>query len=262
MKRTINIEHRVAYTKATGMGKRIRVQRRGRGTPTFKASTHKRVAPARYPPISKQELEGVIHGQVTEILHEPGRGGPLTLLKLESGESFYTVVPEGIYEGQPVQIGGKAPADVGNTLPLGSVPEGTMVCNVELLPGDGGKIARSSGSYVTVIAHTPEGTIIKLPSGKTRYVSDLCRATVGVISGAGRVEKPFLKAGAKFHLMQAKGRMYPRTRGRAMVAAAHPYGSSKRGARKVTTVSRGAPPGKKVGLIAAKRAGRGRKRRE
>jgi len=104
--------------------------------------------------------------------------------------------------------------------------------------------------------------MIKLPSGKTRYLNDLCRATVGVISGSGRVDKPFLKAGAKFHLMKAKGHMYPRTRGVAMVAAAHPYGSSKRGARKVTTVSRHAPPGRKVGLIAARSSGRKRKRRK
>ena len=150
---------------------------------------------------------------------------------------------------------------VGNVLPVGKIPEGTIVCNVELSPGDGGKIARSSGSYATVVSHTPDGTIIKLPSGKTRYVNDLCLATIGVISGAGRTEKPFLKAGAKFHWMKAKGHKYPRTRGRAMVAAVHPYGSSKRGARKVTTVSRHAPPGKKVGLIAAKSTGRKRKKR-
>ncbi len=243
------------------MGKRIRVQRRGRGTPTFKAATHKRVAPARYPPLSKTEIEGMIRGKVAEILHEPGRGAPITLLKLDNGTSFYTVAPEGIYEGQVIEMGGEASIQIGNILPLGKIPEGTMVCNVELSPGDGGKLARSSGSYAVVVAHTSEGTIIKLPSRKTHYVNDLCRATIGVVSGAGRVDKPFLKAGAKFHLMRAKGRVYPRTRGRAMVAAAHPYGSSKRGARKVTTVSRHAPPGKKVGLIAARSTGRKKRRR-
>jgi large subunit ribosomal protein L2 len=212
--------------------------------------------------MSREEREGAVQGQVVELLHDPGRGSPLASVKLETGETYYTVVPEGIYEGQPIQIGSKASIDIGSVVPLGSVPEGTMVCNIELSPGDGGKIARSSGSYATVVAHTPEGTIIKLPSGKTRYLNDLCRATIGVVSGAGRVDKPFLKAGAKFHLMRAKGRMYPRTRGVAMVAAAHPYGSSKRGARKVTTVSRHAPPGRKVGLIAARSAGRKRKRRK
>ena len=243
------------------MGKRIRVQRRGRGSSTFRASTHKRVAPVQYPPMSKEEREGVIQGQIMEILHDPGRGSPLASIKLETGETYYSVVPEGVYEGQPTQIGGKASVEIGSVLPLGKIPEGTIVCNIELSPGDGGKLVRSSGSYATVVAHTPDGTILKLPSGKTRHFNDLCRATIGVISGAGRVDKPFLKAGAKFHLMKAKGHMYPRTRGIAMVAAAHPYGSSKRGGRKVTTVSRRAPPGKKVGLIAARSSGRKRRKR-
>ncbi len=212
--------------------------------------------------MSTEEREGVIQGQIVQILHDPGRGSPLASIKLETGETYYTVVPEGVYEGQRTQIGGKASVEIGNVLPLGKIPEGTMVCNIELSPRDGGKLARSSGSYATVVTHTPEGTILKLPSGRTRYVNDLCRATVGVISGAGRVEKPFLKAGAKFRLMKAKGHMYPRTRGVAMVAAAHPYGSSKRGARKVTTVSRGAPPGRKVGLIAARSSGKRKRRRK
>jgi large subunit ribosomal protein L2 len=243
------------------MGKRIRVQRRGRGSSTFRASSHKRVAPARYPPTSREERESVIQGKISEILHDPGRGAPIASVRLETGETFYTVVPEGVYEGQPTQIGSRATVDIGNVLPLGNIPEGTMVCNIELSLGDGGKIARSSGAYATIAGHTPSGTMIKLPSGKTRYVNDLCRATVGVISGAGRVEKPFLKAGAKFHLKKAKGHKYPRTRGIAMIAASHPYGSSKRGARKVTTVSRRAPPGRKVGLIAARSTGRKRKKR-
>jgi len=196
-----------------------------------------------------------------KILHEPGRGSPLASVKLETGETYHTVVPEGVYEGQPIQIGSRASVDIGNVLPLSSIPAGTMICNIELSPSDGGKISRSSGSYATVKAHTPEGTMIKLPSGKTRYVNDLCLATVGVISGAGRPEKPFLKAGAKFHWMRAKGHTYPRTRGVAMIAAVHPYGSGRRGARKVTTVSRHAPPGRKVGLIAARSTGK-RKRRK
>lgn len=242
------------------MGKRIRVQRRGRGGPTFRAATHKRVAPACYPPLSKDIYETVVKGVIEEILHDPGRGTPLGLVRFENGEECYTVIPEGVYSGQQIEMGGKAHVEVGNILPIGRIPEGTMVCNIELKPGDGGKIAKSSGAYATIVAHTPQGTMIKLPSGKTKYVSDICRATIGVVSAAGRTEKPFLKAGAKFHLMRAKGRKYPRTRGRAMVVAVHPYGSSKRSARKVTTVSRNAPPGQKVGLIAARGAGRRKKR--
>lgn len=242
------------------MGKRIRVQRRGKGGPTFRAVTHKRVAPVQYPPLSKKEIEGSVQGRIQEIIHEPGRGSPIAFVKLETGEDYYTVAPEGVFQGQNMQMGSKASVDIGNIIPLGDIPPGTMVCNIELQPGDGGKISRSSGSYATVVAHTPLGTMIKFPSGKTRYLNDLCRAMVGVVSGAGRVDKPFLKAGAMFHLMRARGRKYPRARGVAMVAAVHPYGSSKRGGRKVTTVGRGAPPGKKVGLIAARGAGR-RKRK-
>lgn len=191
-----------------------------------------------------------------ELLHDPGRGSPLALTELENSETYYAVVPEGVYEGQIIEIGGKAPAKIGNVLPIGQIPEGTMVCNIELSQGDGGKLARSSGAYATVVSHTPSGTMIKLPSGKTRYVNDLCLATVGVVSAAGRVDKPFLKAGPKFHLMRSKGHKYPRTRGIAMVAAVHPHGSSKRGAHKVRMVSRNAPPGQKVGLIAARRSGK------
>jgi large subunit ribosomal protein L2 len=240
------------------MGKRIRVQRRGRGGSTFRASTQKRVAPARYPSATrvKENFETAINGVIEELVHDPGRGSPLALIRFENGETCYTVVPEGVYAGERIQIGGKASVDVGNILPIGKIPEGTMICNIELRPGDGGKLSKSSGSYATVVTHTPKGTIIKLPSGKSKYVADHCRATIGVVSASGRTDKPFLKAGSKFHLMRARGRKYPRTSGRKMVAAVHPYGSSKRSARKVTTTSHGAPPGQKVGLIAARGTGR------
>ena len=71
-------------------------------------------------------------------------------------------------------------------------------------------MAKASGAYATVVGHTPQGTMIRLPSGRTRYVDDYCMATVGVVSAAGRIEKPFLKAGEKFHLMKAKGHKYPK----------------------------------------------------
>jgi large subunit ribosomal protein L2 len=204
-------------------------------------------------------LETAVNGVVEELCHDPGRGSPLAFVKFENGDKCYTIIPEGVFTGQQVQMGGKAPVEIGNILPMGKIPEGTMVCNIELRPGDGGRIARSSGAYAMIVSHTPQGTIVKLPSGKTKYIDDYCKATVGVVSGSGRTEKPFLKAGSMFHWMKAKGHKYPRTRGRAMVAAVHPYGSSKRSSRKVTTVSHGAPPGQKVGLIAARGTGRKKK---
>ncbi len=244
------------------MGKRIRVQRRGRGNSVFTASTHKRVAPAQYPSAitPKESFEASISGFVASLVHDPGRGAPLAFLKFENGESCYTVPAEGTFEGQQIRLGGKAPADVGNIIPLGKVPEGTLVCNLELRSGDGGKLAKSSGAYATVVGHTPQGTMIRLPSGRTRYVNDYCLATIGVVSAAGRTDKPFLKAGNMFHWMKAKGHKYPRTSGRKMVAAVHPYGSSKRSSRKCTTTSHGAPPGQKVGLIAARGPGQKKKR--
>ena len=234
------------------------MQRRGRGGSTFRASTHKRVAPARYPSAIgvKENFDTAVNGVIEELVHDPGRGSPLALVRFENGETCYTVVPEGVYAGERIQIGGKASVEVGNILPLGKIPEGAMICNIELRPGDGGKLSKSSGSYATVVSHTPKGTVIKLPSGKSKYVADHCRATIGVVSASGRTDKPFLKSGSKFHLMRTRGRKYPRTSGRKMVAAVHPYGSSKRSARKATTTSHGAPPGQKVGLIAARGTGR------
>jgi large subunit ribosomal protein L2 len=216
------------------------------------------VAPARYPSAIrvKENFETAVNGVIEELVHDPGRGSPLALIRFENGETCYTVVPEGVYAGERIQIGGKASVEVGNILPIGKIPEGTMICNIELRPGDGGKLSKSSGSYATVVSHTPKGTVIKLPSGKSKYVADHCRATIGVVSASGRTDKPFLKSGSKFHLMRARGRKYPRTSGRKMVAAVHPYGSSKRSARKATTTSHGAPPGQKVGLIAARGTGR------
>ena len=243
------------------MGKRIRVQRRGRGGSNWRASTHKRVAPAKYPAIApKQSFEESLTGTIEALVHDPGRGSPLSLVKFENGLSVYTVTPEGVFTGQQICFGGKAPAEIGNILPLGKVPEGTIVCNLELRPGDGGKMAKSSGAYATVVGHTPQGTMIRLPSKRTRYVNDYCLSTVGVISAAGRIDKPFLKAGEKFHLMKAKGHKYPRPSGRKMNAACHPYGSGKRSARRCTTTSHGAPPGQKVGLIAARGPGQKKKR--
>ncbi|MGE5187416.1 MAG: 50S ribosomal protein L2, partial [Betaproteobacteria bacterium] len=235
--------------------------RRGRGGQNWRASTHKRVAPAKYPAIApKEAFEAQLVGTIVDLVHDPGRGSPLSLIEFGNGLSIYSITPEGVHVDQQISYGGKAPAEIGNIIPLGKMPEGTLVCDLELRPGDGGKMARSSGAYATVVGHTPQGTMIRLPSGRTRYIDDYCLATVGVISAAGRIEKPFLKAGEMFHWMKAKGHKYPRTSGRKMVPAVHPYGSSKRSARRTTTTSHGAPPGQKVGLIAARGPGQKKKR--
>jgi large subunit ribosomal protein L2 len=240
------------------MGKKLRVQRRGRGTPTFRAIKTGRVAPIRYPPPTIETLNGV----VVDLIHESGRGTPLACIQIEEGPGYYVAAPEGVHIGQDVEIGKDAPIRIGNVLPLEFVPVGIMVCNVELRPGDGGRIARSSGAFATVVSHMSSGTVVRMPSKRNVELHDNCRATVGIVAGGGRKEKPFMKAGERFLLEKAKGHVYPTTKGVSMTAASHPHGGGRhRRPGKSTTVSRNAPPGKKVGLIAARNSGKRKRRR-
>jgi len=242
------------------MGKRIMVRRRGRGFGVFRAPTHRRVAPISYPPQNQSEL--TVKGIVKDIVHDPGRGMPLAQLKFDGNLKCYVAAPEGLSVNQNVSIGEASPIEIGNILPVGKIPTGNLIFNIEGRPGDGGKIARSSGSYAILVAHTSRGTEIKLPSKKSVYLDERCRATIGVAAGGGRVDKPFLKAGRKSKLMKARGRKWPVVKGTSMVAASHPYGGGRhRHAGKPTTVSRDAPPGRKVGLIAARQSGRSKRRK-
>jgi large subunit ribosomal protein L2 len=137
------------------------------------------------------------------------------------------------------------------------------VCNVERQPGDGGKFARASGVSAQLLTHDRKVAVVKLPSGEVKRLSPSCRATVGVVAGGGRPEKPFVKAGNKHHKMRARGTKWPRVRGVAMNAVDHPFGGGGRqhpGQPK--SVSKNAPPGRKVGDIASKRTGRGRSKNQ
>lgn len=111
-------------------------------------------------------------------------------------------------------FGKKAALNVGNVLPLGSMPEGTIVCNVEHRVGDRGVFAKASGDYAIVIAHNPDTglTRIKLPSGAKKVVASTARAMVGQIAGGGRLEKPLLKAGVAYHKYKAKRHSWPKAR--------------------------------------------------
>lgn len=241
------------------MGKKLRVQRRGRGTPTFRATKKGKVRPVGYS-ISKDET---IKGVISKIFHETGRSAPLALIELNNGLDYVTVASEGVYRGQEINIGSAATARVGDVLPLRDIPEGTIVNNTELKPGDGGKLVRSSGSYAIVISHQSSKTSIKLPSKRIIELPNECRATIGIVAGGGRKEKPFMKAGEKFYFMKAKGHIYPRSKGISMTAASHPHGGGRhRHVGKATTVARNTPPGRKVGLIAAKSTGRKKRSRQ
>jgi len=239
------------------MGKKILVQRRGKGSPVFRAATHKRIAAARYPVLSEE----LFHAIVEDILHEPGRSAPLAQIRSGNGESYYTVAVEDLHIGQRISFGDEAPLEKGNVLPLRSVPPGTLVCNVERRPGDGGKLVRSSGGYATVVSHVDQWTTLKLPSKKNMEVGSLCRGTIGIVAGGGRLEKPFLKAGERNAKLRAKGQKYPKVKGVSMIAASHPHGGGRhKRSMKPTSVSRTAPPGQKVGLIAPKRTGSKKKK--
>lgn len=240
------------------MGKQIRVQRRGRGGSVFVSRSFRRIAPARFPATggAYPSLQGV----VTEMMHESARGAPLALVEFTNGTACCLPAPEGLALNQRITVGPEASPDVGNVLPLGRMPEGTMISSVELRPGDGGRIAKSSGTFCLVVAHTPQGTEIRLPSGKSTYMNDQCKAMVGVVAGAGRIEKPFLKAGNAKKLMRSRGRVWPTTKGQKMIAASHPHGGGRhKHSGKPTTVGRNTPPGRKVGMIAARQTGRAKR---
>jgi large subunit ribosomal protein L2 len=240
------------------MGKKIKVQRKGRGGSQFRARKVGKIAQSKYP----KYIDDTLKGEIKEMYHEPGRGAPLAYIEFDDGKGYYTSAIEGTYINQDIQIGPKAQLRVGNTLPIGKIPEGTMVCNIELRPGDGGKIARSSGSHATVITHDRKYSTIKLPSKKSIRLLNNARASIGIISGGGRLEKPFMKAGEKSHKKKAKGHKYPVAHGVKMAAASHPHGGGRhRRPGKSTTVSRHAPPGAKVGLIAARNSGKRQRRR-
>lgn len=237
------------------MGKRLIVQRRGRGSSVFRSPSWKRVGDVKYPSYTAGGVEGKLTGRVARLLHDPGRGAPVAEVVLEGGGGFLMIAPEGLKVGQTIEIGSQATPKVGNILPLKFIPEGTHVCNVETKPGDGGKLARSSGVYAIVVSHASDKTMIQLPSGELKPVNPLCRATIGVVAGGGRIEKPFLKAGKVYHLSRVKAWKYPTVRGKAMSPYAHPHGGGSHPTGS-TPAARTAPPGAKVGHIAPRRTGR------
>ena len=239
------------------MGRRIQGQRRGRGGPTFRAPSHRYKAELSH---KKSEDTDTIAGEVVGIEHDPARSAPLADVEFEDGDRRLILAPEGITVGETIQVGVSAEIKPGNTLPLSEIPEGILVCNVESSPGDGGKFARSTGVSAQLMTHDRNVAVIQLPSGEVKRLSPECRATIGVVAGGGRTEKPFVKAGNKHHKMKARGTKYPRVRGVAMNAVDHPFGGGGRQhPGKPKSVSRDAPPGRKVGDIASKRTGRSSK---
>jgi len=230
------------------MGKRIIQQRRGRGSPTYRARRKAFKIALRYP-----TKEG--EGRVIKVISSAAHTAPLALIRLDR-EKFYNIASAGMYEGQIVQVGKEAEIKPGNILPLGQIPIGTSVYNIETFPFGGGKLVRTSGSFARIVKKEKEGVIVMLPSKKEKIFPKEARATVGVASGGGRLEKPFVKAGKVWYAMKAKGKLYPITSAVKMNIVAHPFGSGRGKRIKSKIAKRGAPPGAKVGLIRPRRTGR------
>lgn len=237
------------------MGKRIIAQRRGSGSTAYRAPSFKFKGEAKHKSLSTETDKGMVLDLITCRAHT----APLAIVEFEDGETTLMIAPEGIAVGEEVESNSKT-IKSGNTLPLIEIPEGTSVFNIEGMPGDGGRYVRASGTFAKILSHQGNSVTILLPSKKNKIFDGKCRATIGVVCGGGRPEKPLLKAGKAFYKAKQRNHLYPTVAGSAMNAVDHPFGN-KRTSRKSKNrpTSRNAPPGRKVGMIAAKRTGRKKK---
>jgi large subunit ribosomal protein L2 len=237
------------------MPKRNIQQRRGRGTPRYRSPSHRYKGEIKYPRI---DYGGKILGQVVELIKDPGRTAPLAKVLLQDFTETQVIASNGMYVGKQIEIGADAKPTEGNILPLYKVPSGMEVYNLEIKPGDGGKMVRTSGASALVVSQdTAKGTtLVKLPSKKSKYISGDSLATLGKAAGSGRLDKPMLHAGQNYYRKRARGKLWPVVVGRAKNAVDHKHGGGRHPhVGRPTTVSRNAPPGRKVGHIAAKRTG-------
>ncbi len=235
------------------MGKRIIQQRRGRGTGTYRSPSFRFKGEVKHYNLETQ-------GTVTDLVNCTGHSAPLMEITYLTGDKRLSFAPEKIKVGDEISIGnnnGQSEFNKGNVFALKEVPEGTLVHNIELRPGDGGKLVRSSGSFAKVVAKTGGFVRVKLPSNKEKLFLPECRAAIGIIAGGGRLDKPFLKAGNMYKKMKARNKLYPKVCGISMNAVDHPFGGKCSHIKGRPTLSgRDAPPGRKVGKIAPRRTGR------
>ena len=169
----------------------------------------------------KRDKDG-IPAKVSSIEYDPNRTARIALLVYADGEKRYILAPNGMKTGQQVLSGSGVAPEIGNCLPLGEIPLGTVVHNIELRPGQGGAMARSAGSYGQLVSREGRYAIIKLPSSETRLILTTCRATVGTVSNSDHGLESDGKAGRRRWM----GRR-PRTRGVAMNPVDHPMGGGE-----------------------------------
>ena len=163
-----------------------------------------------------------IPATVKTIEYDPNRSAYISLVVYKDGEKRYIIAPEGITVGQEIVSGDGVAPEVGNAMPLGKVPLGTVVHNLELHPGKGAAICRSAGTFAQVVAKEKKYVTVKLPSGESRMILATCMATVGSVSNSDHSLQQLGKAGRKRWL----GRR-PRVRGVAMNPVDHPMGGGE-----------------------------------
>jgi len=237
------------------MPKRNKQQRRGKGTPRYRSPSHRYKGAVVYPRIGSGNT---IVGQVIEFVNDPGRTAPLAKVLLEDFTEINLIASEGMTVGQQIEMGPTAKLADGNIMPLKMIAPGTSIFNLEIRPGDGGKIVRTSGGAASVVSHDKSTglTQIRLPSKKSKFIRSDSLATVGKVAGSGRKDKPMVHAGQNHYRKKATGKLWPIVVGRAKNAVDHKHGGGRHPhVGRSTTVSRNAPPGRKVGHIAAKRTG-------
>ena len=169
----------------------------------------------------KRNKDGVV-ATVTAIEYDPNRTANIALITYTDGEKSYIIAPKGLQVGDKVVSGDATDIIVGNSLMLANIPEGTMVHNVELMPGKGAQMARSAGSSVQVLGHEGRYTLLRLQSGEVRKVLSACRATIGEVGNADHELVKVGKAGTKRHMG-----IRPTVRGSVMNPNDHPHGGGE-----------------------------------
>lgn len=230
------------------MGKRIISQARGKGSFSYRVKRKAYVYKLGYP--SKLSGEGV----VVSLLNSPAHSAPIAKILWKHG-AFYIPACKGMIEEQKIMFEGKEIKD-GNILRLGDIPVKTNVYNIESRPGDGGVFIKTAGSSATVSRISGNEIMLLMPSKKEKGFHPDCRAVIGIIAGAGRLEKPIIKAGKKHHMAKARGKLWPRTSAVKMNVIDHPFGSGRGKRIKSKIVKRNSPPGTRVGLLRPRRTGK------
>jgi large subunit ribosomal protein L2 len=195
----------------------------GRNSNGRKTSRHRGGGAKRlYRKIDFKRRKDGVPAKVAHIEYDPNRSAYIALLHYADGEKRYILAPQRLRVGMTVQSGDSVEVRVGNSLPLRNMPTGTVVHNVELVPGRGGQMARAAGAGVQLLAKEGDYVTLRLPSGEARMVRGECRATVGTIGNADHQNVKIGKAGRKRHMG-----VRPQTRGTAMNPVDHPHGGGE-----------------------------------